>query len=135
MFWTSRETENKARSLPRGISVRRGGTEDEHATFEVMKRTMGYDMNWSHHLLVRRHLRNSPDSSFWLAEERQRFGSVKVIGYARSVVREGVWSLTEFFVLPGHHRQGIGGALLAKCLEDGLKAGANTRLILASTHP
>ena len=122
-------------SLPRHISLRRGTGEDEFATFEVMRRAMNSEMSWAHHAETRHHLRNSPNASFWLAEENSFFGVAKVIGYARSIVRESVWSLTEFFVLPGHHRQGIGGALLASCLADGATAGANAHLVLASHHP
>src|SRR5579864_7719416 len=77
----------------------------------------------------------SPDSSYWLAEETQRFGRTRVVAYAHSMVRDNVWHLTEFFVYPTHQKQGIGGAILARCLEDGAQAGADTRFILASSHP
>lgn len=130
-----RDGERQERPLPRGITVRQGTENDEFSTFEVMRRAMGYEMNWNHHAPARRHLRLSPHSSFWVAEETPRFGPHRIIGYARSLVRDRVWSLTEFFVLPGHHRKGIGGALLARCLEDGDRAGADTRLVLASQHP
>jgi GNAT superfamily N-acetyltransferase len=133
-FWAQNPPEAKRLTLPRHVTLRRGTMDDEYATFEVMRRTMGHEMAWSHHAAARRHLQTTADSSFWLAEEKQRFTSARVVGYARSVVREGVWSLTEFFVLPGHHRQGIGGSLLARCCEDGENSGANTRLILASQH-
>ena len=123
------------RTLPRHITVRRGREEDESATFEVMRKAMNAEMSWANHAATRHHLRTSPNASFWLAEESSFFGANKVIGYARSIVRDRVWSLTEFFVLPGHHRQGIGGAILAGCLEDGTAAGADTRLVLASHHP
>jgi hypothetical protein len=96
---------------------------------------MGYDTSWTHEAAVRRHLRTVSQSSFWVAEETPRFGSAKVVGYARSVVNDRVWRLTEFFVLPGNHRQGIGGALLARSLEDGRRDGADTHLVLASHHP
>jgi GNAT superfamily N-acetyltransferase len=125
----------RERPLPRGIHLRRGRAEDEFATFEVMRRTMGYDTSWTREAAVRQHLRTVAQSSFWVAEETPRFGSVKIIGYARSVVNDRVWRLTEFFVLPGNHRQGIGGALLARSLEDGRRDGADTTLILASHHP
>jgi len=123
------------RILPRGISLRRAGEDDEIAAFEVMRRSMGYEMTWAHHAAVRQHLRNSPDSSFWLAEESHRFSKPRAVGYARSIVREGVWNLTEFFVLQTHHRQGIGSGLLANCLEDAAGFGADTHLVLASRHP
>jgi len=123
------------RPLPRGIRLRHGKAEDEFATFDVMRRAMNYDMQWSQHALLRQHLRSTPDTSFWIAEDTPLLGAPRVIGYARSVVRETVWSLTEFFVLPGHHRQGIGRALLDHCLTDGAAAGADTRMVLASQHP
>lgn len=121
--------------LPRSIRLRRARDEDEAATFDVMRRAMGYEMNWQHHAPTRRHLRHAPDSSFWLAEETARFSRPHVVGYAHSITRERVWSLTEFFVLPTHHRQGVGRALLEHCLEDGKRQGADTRLVLASHHP
>lgn len=129
------KSEKKERSLPRHIRIRRGTADDEFPTFEAMRRTMNQEMNWGHHAATRHHLRNSPDSSFWLAEETALFSSPRVVGYARSMVREGVWCLNEFFMLPGHQRQGIGGALLNACLKDGDEAGAHTRLVLASHHP
>ncbi len=134
MFWSQSDLQVKRSALPRHIAVRRGTMEDEYATFEVMRRTMGHEMAWSHHAPARHHLQHTELASFWVAEEKQRFTSARIVGYARSVVREGVWSLTEFFVLPGHHRQGIGGALLASCKEEGEGFGADTRLILASQH-
>ena len=127
--------EKKERGLPRHIRLRRGTADDEFPTFEAMRRTMNMEMNWAHHAPTRQHLRCSPDTSFWLAEESGLFTAPKVIGYARSMVREGVWCLNEFFMLPGHQRQGVGGALLNACLKDGDLAGAHTRLVLASHHP
>lgn len=135
MSWMQHDPQTKRAALPRQVTIRRGTMDDEFATFEVMRRTMGHEMAWTHHAPARRHLQETTCSSFWLAEEKQRFASPRVIGYARSVVREGVWSLTEFFVLPGHHRQGIGGALLARCQEESDAFGADTRVVLASQHP
>ncbi len=134
MFWMQPDAQTKGPALPRNITLRPGRPDDEYATFEVMRRTMGHEMAWSHHAAARKHLHTTACSSFWVAEEKQRFTSARVIGYARSVVRERVWCLTEFFVLPGHHRQGIGGALLARCADEGDGFGADTRLILASQH-
>lgn len=128
--------ESWQRPLPRGIRLRRGSSfpsiEEEQATFEVMHRAMGYTSNWAHHYPTRSHLRASPNSSYWIAEEHHRFKHPRAVGYAHAIVREGVWSLTEFFVLPSHHRQGIGQALLDACLRDGGEAHADTHLVLAS---
>ncbi|HZT40737.1 MAG TPA: GNAT family N-acetyltransferase [Chthonomonadaceae bacterium] len=135
MAFTQEAREEGERPLPRGIRLRRGLADDEFATFDVMRRAMNYDMQWSQHVLLRQHLRTAPDTSFWIAEDTPLLGAPRVIGYARSVVRDTVWSLTEFFVLPGHHRQGIGSALLERCLADGAAAGAETRMVLASQHP
>ncbi len=121
--------------LPRGISIRRGGADDEAGAFDVMRRTMNAEMSWTNHAPTRHHLRNSPNASFWVAEDSPRFGSSRIVGYARSVVRDKVWSLTEFFVLPSQHRQGVGRTLLERCMEDGDADGADTRIVLASHHP
>lgn len=125
---------DEGQRVPRGIGLRRALGEDETAAFDIMRRAMGHDMNWAHHINTRRHLREAPHSSYWLAEETPRFGKSRPVGYAHAVVRDRVWSLTEFFVLPSHHRQGIGRALLSRCLTDGEAAGADTRLVLASPH-
>jgi len=84
------KNEKKERGLPRSVRVRRGTADDEFPTFEAMRRTMNQEMNWAHHAPTRHHLRGSADSSFWLAEESALFSTPKVIGYARSMVREGV---------------------------------------------
>lgn len=120
---------------PRGIVFRRGEAEDELSTFDVMRRSMNAEMSWANHSAMRHHLRNSPNCSFWVAEDTPRFGSPRIVGYARAVVRDAVWSLTEFFVTPSQHRQGVGGTLLSRCIQDGERAGADTRLVLASHHP
>ena len=121
--------------LPRSVTIRRGELDDEQATFEVMRRAMGFEMSWSQHLTARRHMRSSPHSSYWVAEDNPRVGRHRIVGYAHSMVRDHVWQLTEFFVLPTHHRIGIGSALLNLCLQDGDEAGAQSRFVLASHHP
>jgi GNAT superfamily N-acetyltransferase len=129
-----RRSENGWHTPRSGVHFRRGVPEDEFATFNVMARAMNYEMNWPHHAATRHHLRTSPQVSFWVAEETQRFGGPKIVGYARSLTREGIWNLAEFFVLPDYQRRGIGGTLLAHCLEEGQQAGATTRFVLASHH-
>ena len=100
-----------------------------------MRRTMNAEMSWANHSPTRHHLREGPNCSFWVAEDAPRFGAPRIVGYARSVVRDRVWSLTEFFVLPSQHRQGVGGSLLTNCMADGDAVGADTRIVLASHHP
>lgn len=51
---------------------------------------------------------------FWIAES-----AGEPIGYARSIVRAGVWELTEFFVLPQRQSAGVGRELLRRVLPDG----------------
>jgi GNAT superfamily N-acetyltransferase len=61
----------------------------------------------------------------WLAEENGR-----VLGYARAIVRSGVSQLTDFFVLPGTQRRGIGKQLLDRAF-GGAEPGR--RLVIATT--
>lgn len=136
LLWAKEKNRDEAsQELPRGLRVRRGAAGDEQASFDVMRRAMNYEMVWADHAAMRHHLRQSSGSSFWVAEEAQRFHRAKTVGYARSVVRDGVWCLTEFFVLPDYHRRGLGGVLLNRCLRDSEEFGAESRLVLASQHP
>jgi len=54
------------------------------------------------------HLARNADQ-FWLAERQGR-----VVGYARSIVRDGLRQLTEFFVLPGEQSAGVGRELMGR---------------------
>ncbi len=122
------------RSLPRNIVLRRGHANDEIPTLEVMRRAMGFSSTAEYHMPMRNHLRETPATSFWLAEETPRFARPRTVGYARSIVRDGVFCLTEFFVLPDYHRRGIGSNLLANCLRDSEAFGMEARMVLASHH-
>jgi GNAT superfamily N-acetyltransferase len=46
---------------------------------------------------------------FWVAVEDEQ-----IVGYARSILRDGLMDLTEFFVMPGRQAAGIGRELLAR---------------------
>jgi len=46
-------------------------------------------------------------AEWWVAED-----GGEIIGYARSIEREGLLELTEFFVVPGKQARGVGKALL-----------------------
>ncbi len=62
---------------------------------------------------------------FWLAEE-----DGQAVGYARSILRDGVRELTEFFVRPGHQSAGVGRELLTRAFP---LDGAKRRVIIAAT--
>lgn len=61
---------------------------------------------------------------FWIALEGER-----PIGYARSIERDGVLELTEFFVLPEAQSAGVGRELLRRAFPD----GARHRTIIATS--
>ena len=62
---------------------------------------------------------------FWVAEE-----DGKIIGYARATMHDGIWELTEYFVLPGSQSAGLGRELFERTLPD---EPARHRIILATT--
>lgn len=55
------------------------------------------------------------------------------IGFSAAVVRDGVWFLSQLWVLPQHHGRGAGAALLDEALAWGRGASAFT--VIASPHP
>lgn len=61
---------------------------------------------------------------FWLAES-----DGQAIGYARSILRDGVRELTEFFILPGRQSAGVGRELMARAFPAD---GAQHRTIVAT---
>jgi ribosomal protein S18 acetylase RimI-like enzyme len=69
----------------------------------------------------------------------QRTGLVVVaedpgpVGFAAAVVRDGVWFLSQLWVLPDHHRGGMGSALLDEVLAFG--RGASAFCTVSSPHP
>src|SRR5215472_3572880 len=50
-------------------------------------------------------------AEWWVAEEP---GSGRLLGFARSIEREGLLELTEFFVQPDAQGRGVGRALLER---------------------
>ena len=62
---------------------------------------------------------------FWVAELEG-----EIIGYARSILRDGHRELTEFFVVPGQQSQGVGRSLLKEVFPID---GAAHRTIVASS--
>lgn len=65
-------------------------------------------------------------AEWWVAEDP---GSGSLVGFARSVERDGLLELTEFFVLPDQQAQGIGRTLLERVFPAGL---AGVRSIIAT---
>lgn len=61
------------------------------------------------------HLAASADQ-FWVAERGD-----ELVGYARSILRDDVRELTEFFVLPQAQTDGIGAQLLAHAMPPGAR--------------
>ena len=55
-------------------------------------------------------------AEWWVAELPS---SGELVGFARSVERDGLFELTEFFVRPNQQSKGIGKALLEKAFPDG----------------
>lgn len=61
---------------------------------------------------------------FWIAEQDGR-----AIGYARSILREDVLELTEFFIAPNAQSAGVGGELLKRAFP----AGVGTHRLIVAT--
>jgi len=64
-------------------------------------------------------------AEWWVAEEDSR-----ILGYGRSIEREGLLELTEFFVLPAAQSKGLGRALLANAFPS---RPGQVRSIIATT--
>src|SRR5438105_2849272 len=65
-------------------------------------------------------------AEWWVAEGPDEH----IIGYARSIERDGLFELTEFFVVPTHQSAGVGRALIERAFPDGRGA---VRSIIATT--
>lgn len=78
---------------------------------------------WQHRRPLFEHLGHSAERC-WLAEQ-----DGQLIGYARSIRRDGVQQLTEFFVRPGQQSGGVGRELLARAFPAD---GATHRVIIAT---
>ncbi|MFY9531352.1 MAG: GNAT family N-acetyltransferase [Candidatus Acidiferrales bacterium] len=64
-------------------------------------------------------------AEWWVAEEDSR-----IVGYGRSIEREGLLELTEFFVLPAAQSRGLGRALLTNAFPS---RRGHIRSIIATT--
>ena len=58
-----------------------------------------------------------------------------IVGTANGVIRDQIWFLTGFWVLPEHQGKGIGKKLLAETFKAAEQAGAKTFFVWASVDP
>lgn len=76
-------------------------------------------------LTLFRHLRET--GAVFVAEDREP------VGFSAAVIREGVWFLSQLWVLPEYQGRGIGAALLDETLAWG--RGARAFSVVSSPHP
>jgi GNAT superfamily N-acetyltransferase len=111
------------------LRIEPGTTADSYAVFMVFERSLAdliqrlgmteptsladpeaLARTWTLRQSMYEHLAVTADQ-FWLARRGD-----EVVGFARSIVRDGLRLLTEFFVLPNQQSSGLGRALLARAL-------------------
>ncbi len=122
---------------------RPGTPADSRACFDIFERTIddlgrrtGGSANataddpaaWDIRRPLFDHLAATVDA-WWIAEDEV---SGRAIGYARSILRDGVRELTEFFVLPETQSGGVGRELLDRAFPAD---GARHRAIVATLDP
>lgn len=98
------------------------GSSDAHARDD----TAAIEADWLRRRSLFEHLAATADEA-WVAEDDGR-----VVGYARSIERDGLRDLTELFVHPDRQAGGIGRELLARALPAGR---AERRVIIATLEP
>ena len=125
------------------IRYRPGNSADDYDTFLIFEETLadlvqrlGFtgDMSWGDEAQlaemwqVRRplyqHLSQTAEQ-FWIAEL-----AGQTVGFARSVIHDGVRELTELFVKPGTQSAGLGRSLIERAFP---KEGAHNRFIIATS--
>jgi GNAT superfamily N-acetyltransferase len=94
-------------------------------TGTIANTTAGEPWAWDIRQPVFDHLAATADE-WWIAED----DAGAMLGYARSMERDGTRELTEFFVHPAAQAGGIGRELLARAFRPG---GARHRSIIATT--
>ncbi|HYI67080.1 MAG TPA: GNAT family N-acetyltransferase [Candidatus Limnocylindrales bacterium] len=97
---------------------RRHGSIDEASAIDL-------GAEWPHWQPFMEHITRSA-AEFWVAEGADG----DLIGYARSIDRDGVFELTEFFVRPGVQSRGVGRDLLERAFPRGR---GHLRVIIATT--
>ncbi len=124
------------------VTIRPGTPDDSYAAFLVFEETLadlahrlglarGTDWSdpeklarmWAQRGSLYQHLAEHA-TQFWVAERDGR-----VQGFSRSLLRDGVIQLTEFFVRPGEQSGGVGRELFRRAFPV---AGARRQLIIAT---
>lgn len=127
------------------VTFRPGSPADSHSTFRVwLQSIMDFTRRvgvtafvgaedpevaaqiWERRRPLWEHLGRTAEH-FWIAETEG-----EAIGYARSILRNGVRELTEFFVVPGEQSAGVGRELLSRAFPA---EGARHRVIVATVDP
>jgi GNAT superfamily N-acetyltransferase len=135
-------TKSKSINSHASLTFRPGTVADSYAVFRVFEETLA-DLNqrsgsttptswhepralgrmWAERRSLYEHLAQRAEG-FWVAEQ-----DGQVIGFARSILQDGVRELTELFVLPGVQSGGVGRELLARAFPAN---GARYRSIISS---
>jgi ribosomal protein S18 acetylase RimI-like enzyme len=120
------------------ITFRPGTIDDSYAAYKIFEvtladfatrkgmvadQTSGDPEAWDKRRPLYEHLART-GTHFWIAQDGDR-----PVGYARSIERDGVLELTEFFVLPEVQSGGVGRELLARAFPV---EGAKHRTIIAT---
>jgi GNAT superfamily N-acetyltransferase len=130
------------------ITFRPGTVADSYTVFHLFEQTLA-DLNrrlgsttpssaadpaalgrmWEERRSLYEHLARTAEH-FWLAERDGR-----VLGFSRSILRDGVCELTELFVVPGEQSAGIGRELLARAFpaRSAPADGVRHRSVISST--
>ncbi len=127
------------------LSLRQGSPADSYSTFYLFEETladllqnMGFHEPtsfsdpqllahmWEQRRSLYNHLALHADQ-FWVAES-----GGKMVGFARSILEDGVRQLTEFFVQPGLQSVGVGKKLMQRVFPAD---GARFRNIIATPDP
>lgn len=135
------QPENKTES--NSLTIRQGTEADSYSVFKVFEESLA-DLNrrfgsttptswrepaalarmWEQRRSLYKHLAYSAEH-FWVAEENG-----EIIGFARSILRDGLRQLTEIFVVPGVQSSGVGHELMVRSFPS---EGARCRSIIATT--
>jgi GNAT superfamily N-acetyltransferase len=118
------------------VRIREAGDEDLRRLHEI------FVAAWDHlheRYAPRRPGPGAPGERVPFLRHLRRTGLVVVandpepVGFAAAIVREGVWFLSQLWVLPEHHGSGAGAALLDEALAFG--RGASAFSTMSSPHP